>query len=73
MEDRLIDIEEAAKILCTSTDFLYRHWQEFPFARKLSRKQLRFSARGIDEWLRQGNNGATETFDKEGNYARKGV
>ena len=57
MEDRLIDVEEAAKILCTSTDFLYRHWQEFPFARKLSKKQLRFSKRGIDEWIGDRNNG----------------
>ena len=51
MEDHLIDVEEAAKILCTSTDYLYRHWNKYLFAKKLSRKQLRFSYVGIMKYL----------------------
>jgi len=47
VEDRLLDVAEAAKILCTSPDYLYRHWEKYPFAEKLSPKQLRFSYVGI--------------------------
>lgn len=55
-EDRLLTIAEAAERLCTSEDWLYRNWKKLPFARKLSKKQLRFSAHGIDGYIRQGNN-----------------
>jgi len=50
-EDHLIDVEEAAQILCTSPDYLYRHWEKYPFAQKLSPKQLRFSYMGIMKYL----------------------
>lgn len=68
MEDRLIDVEEAAKILCTSEDWLYRSWTKLPFAVKLSKKQLRFREQGIYEWLKIQNNGGStlvETGDKK--------
>jgi hypothetical protein len=51
VEDRLLDVAEAAKILCTSPDYLYRHWEKYPFAEKLSPKQLRFSYVGIMKYL----------------------
>jgi hypothetical protein len=47
VEDRLLDVAEAANILCTSPDYLYRHWEKYPIAEKLSPKQLRFSYVGI--------------------------
>jgi predicted DNA-binding transcriptional regulator AlpA len=51
MDDRLLTIEETAAILNTSTDWLYRHWKKLPFAVQLSKKQIRFSARGIEEFI----------------------
>ena len=53
MEDRLLTIEEAAERLKTSKDWLYRAWRKLPFAVKLSRKQLRFSERGLQKFLEE--------------------
>jgi len=50
-EDRLLKIDEAAELLKTSKDWLYRAWRHLPFAVKLSKKQLRFSQQGIQEYL----------------------
>ncbi len=58
-EDRLIDVEEAAKILCTSPDYLYRAWRKLPYAVKLSRKQLRFSEQGIYKYIAEQQNGGS--------------
>ena len=33
-EDRLLEAKEAAKLLCVSEDWLYRHAKELSFARK---------------------------------------
>jgi predicted DNA-binding transcriptional regulator AlpA len=49
--DRLLDAVEAAKMLSMSTDWLYRHAKNLPFARKLGRKMLRFSYQGIVKWM----------------------
>jgi predicted DNA-binding transcriptional regulator AlpA len=49
--DRLLDAEEAAKMLSMSTDWLYRHAKKFPFTRKLGPKMLRFSYQGIVKWM----------------------
>ena len=57
MEDRLLTIDEAARILKTSKDFLYRHWRELPFAVQLSSRQLRFSANGIQAFIEERQNG----------------
>ena len=50
-EDRLVDIEEAAKMLCVSTDWIYHQRKCLPFAKKVGRKQLRFSIKGMQRWL----------------------
>ena len=50
--ERLLTVEEAAELLCTNKDWLYRHHDEFPFTVHLSEQQLRFSARGIAKFIR---------------------
>lgn len=49
--DDLLTIDEAAAVLRVSPRWLYRHAKTLPFARKLSRKMLRFSRAGISRWL----------------------
>jgi predicted DNA-binding transcriptional regulator AlpA len=49
--DRLLDAEDAAKLLCISEDWLYRNAKKLPFTRKLGPKMLRFSALGIQKYL----------------------
>jgi hypothetical protein len=48
--DRLLTVEEAAAALQVSPRWLYRNAKNLPFARKLSRKVLRFSRAGMDRW-----------------------
>ena len=50
-QDQLVDAEEAARLLCVSEDWLYRHAQKLPFTRKLGPKMLRFSSLGIQKYL----------------------
>lgn len=50
-EDRLLDTEEASKMLSVSPDWLYRHAKQLPFSRKLGPKMLRFSYQGIQKYL----------------------
>jgi predicted DNA-binding transcriptional regulator AlpA len=45
--DRLLTAEEAAPILGVAPRWLYRHAKGLPFARRLSRKALRFSEAGL--------------------------
>jgi len=49
--DRLLDAEEAAKILSVSPDWFYRHHKKLPFTRKLAPRVLRFSYQGIQKYL----------------------
>jgi len=49
--DRLLDAEEASKILSVSPDWLYRRADRLPFTRKLAPRVLRFSAQGIQKYL----------------------
>jgi len=49
--DRLLDAEEASKILSASPDWLYRHANRLPFTRKLGPRMLRFSYQGIQKYL----------------------
>jgi predicted DNA-binding transcriptional regulator AlpA len=49
--DDLLTVIEAASALRVSPRWLYRHGKTLPFARKLSRKVLRFSRAGITRWL----------------------
>ena len=50
-QERLLDAEEAAKMLSVSADWLYRHARKLPFSRKLGLKMLRFSSQGIQKYL----------------------
>ncbi len=50
-EDRLLDVEEASKVLCVDEGWLYRHHKKLPFTRKLGPKMLRFSYQGIQKYL----------------------
>lgn len=50
--DRLLDVEEAARKLGKSKDFLYRHAAKYPFTLRDGRT-LRFSEQGIEKFIRQ--------------------
>ena len=54
-EDHLLGVNEAAKRLSASKDWLYRHASRLPFTVRVGR-QLRFSSVGIDRFIhsRQG-------------------
>lgn len=45
--DRLLNPAEAAKLMGVTPRWLYRHASRLPFARRLSRKALRFSEAGL--------------------------
>ncbi len=48
--DKLLSPENAAALLGVKVTWLYRHAKTLPFARKLSRKVLRFSEAGLRRW-----------------------
>ena len=49
--DRQLEVEEAAKLLGMSEDYLYRHHQDFSFTRREGRRLL-FSLLGIQKHIR---------------------
>jgi predicted DNA-binding transcriptional regulator AlpA len=49
--DRLISPSEVASRLGVTVRWVYRHADQWPFTRKLSRKVLRFSEAGFGRWL----------------------
>jgi excisionase family DNA binding protein len=49
-EDELLTTADAAKLLNVSEDWIYRRAGRLPFARRLSRKALRFSKTGLLKW-----------------------
>ena len=49
----LLTVDQAAKRLATSSDWLYRRARSLPFAVHLGPRQLRFSAAGIARYIRQ--------------------
>jgi hypothetical protein len=49
-EDELLTTADAAKLLNVSEDWMYRRAGQLPFARRLSRKALRFSKAGLLKW-----------------------
>lgn len=51
--DRLVDVEYMADLMGVGVDYLYANRKKLPFARKLSRKCLRFSLSGYSKWLRR--------------------
>ena len=50
--DRLLTVEQAAAKLADKVDWLYRHADQLPFTVRQGRL-LRFSERGIEEWIAQ--------------------
>lgn len=50
--DELLDVDEAARRLCTSKDYLYRNHPRLPFTRRMGRN-LRFSSLGIEKYIRR--------------------
>lgn len=50
--DELLHVEEAARRLGISKDFLYRHHSDFSFTRRVGSRLL-FSAFGIERYIRQ--------------------
>jgi predicted DNA-binding transcriptional regulator AlpA len=53
VDDRLLDVKEAARRLGVSTGWLYRSADKLPFTKRLGPGQLRFSAAGIACWIRE--------------------
>ncbi len=47
---KLLTPEEAAELLSVKVSWLYHNWRGLPFARKLSRKALRFNESGLHRW-----------------------
>jgi hypothetical protein len=52
-QDRLLTVEEAARILAVTTDWLYRHADDFSFTIRPGPGQVRFSNLGIQDFLRK--------------------
>ncbi len=52
-EDRLLTVKEAAEKLGVSEDWLYRKAGKLPFTVRLGSRQVRFSERGIEKYIRQ--------------------
>jgi predicted DNA-binding transcriptional regulator AlpA len=50
-QEQLLDVEAASQRLGVSRDYLYRHHAELPFTHRMG-KALRFSASGMEKWLR---------------------
>jgi predicted DNA-binding transcriptional regulator AlpA len=49
--DRLLTPQEAAALIGQTVNWLYRHSAKLPFARRISRKNLRFSEAGLRRWI----------------------
>jgi len=49
--DRWLTTSEACELLRCSKKHVYRHQASWPFARKLSARQWRFSEQGLRRWL----------------------
>lgn len=49
-KDTLLTADQAAPLLGVTPHWLYRHWKQLPFARRLSRRTLRFSEIGLRKW-----------------------
>jgi predicted DNA-binding transcriptional regulator AlpA len=52
-QDRLLDVNEAAKLLGMKPASLRRRHAEFPFTRRISKKTIKFSSAGIARWQRR--------------------
>jgi len=70
--DELIDANEAGRRLGVSPQFLYRHSKTLPFTRRIGRG-LRFSANGIEEFIKRGSLMSTRRPIVAGNKVTKRV
>jgi predicted DNA-binding transcriptional regulator AlpA len=52
-EDRLVDVGVVADRLNKSRDWVYEHQKELPFRVKVVGRSVKFSAQGLEEYLRQ--------------------
>jgi len=52
IEDRLMDVRDAAELLGVAPAYLYRNRAKFPFIRRMG-KRLLFSAAGIQRYIQQ--------------------
>lgn len=50
--DNLLNVKQAAARLSVTEDWLYRHAQRLPFTVRLGPGQVRFSAAGIERFIR---------------------
>jgi len=50
--DRLLDVEETARKLGMTKDYLYRNSNDLPFSVRVGKGQLRFSEAGIDRYIK---------------------
>lgn len=66
IEDRLLNVTEASKVLGVSTDWLYRRkrWKTLPFTVVLSERKIMFSLQGLLEWLKEQRNGRTSIQER---------
>jgi hypothetical protein len=48
---RMLNVEEAVEMLHVKRRWLYRNSGRYPFIRRLSRKKLLISEKGLREWL----------------------
>lgn len=55
--DVLLTVADAAVRLNVTPRWLYANHGRLPFTRRLSRKALRFSERGLERWLQQRRSG----------------
>ena len=51
--DSLLTVEQAAERLAMKPDYLYRNSDGFPFTVRLTPGQLRFSAAGLERFIRE--------------------
>lgn len=49
--DKMLTVDEAAMRIGIARDTLYRNADDYPFTRRPRPRSLRFSERGIEEWL----------------------
>lgn len=55
-EDRYLTAEEAAQILNVNKKWLYNRASKLPFTKRLSERKLRFSEKGLRQWVRSRRN-----------------
>jgi hypothetical protein len=52
-EDRLLDVEEAAKMLGVNPFWIYKRSKELPFVLRVGQRKLRISERGLRNYIRE--------------------